>query len=1363
MKTLLITFLVLCLCCCTSPSKGQFSFYNPEIFHTDKNLPQTHIDNIVQDNDGFLWISGRNGIQRFDGSHFQQFLHDPNDSTSIVDNETKGCFFDKEENKLWIPTRKGGLSVMDIKTGKCKNYYHDPDRPSKLPNSRLRLAFKDRQKNIWVSVNNYGILKYQPETDDFKIFKHQPKKLFGEDSSQNLENMANLIQCYAEDINKDSILWFGTLAGLLKFNKVKGTFERFSFTNSNKTFIEINHILTIYSHQNGKLYLGTYKGGLTIFDPIKKTFEQASITGKTKVEKTGENDIRAIFPKSSNELWVTCRTGLGIFNVDENRSVAYFENNYFKEEAYGIKFIDNQGRFYTWGLYYKGGDQTNKDYLFIFDPKRHQTQFYPYLPISERRYLLTTNFLEKKDTNKLWVTGTLSEGLYEVDLQSGEWKTYPPPLGYFKKHQNFQGREIIQLQTGDILLLTDETIYQVDESKNELQPYRLQPNLPNAQYRTFSQDKKGRIWIGTYFGGLVRINPTTNQIKFYRDELNPPEIKNHSSAIWTLAIDRNDNVWFRASKGYSVYHAKKDSFYHFPNFYHHTNERIGVQMMATDSEGKVWMNSERHQVIGITNPDHPEKGILEYLDQSNGIQLKRPTSLIADVSGNIWQGGTSLEKINPADFKASLFSNKYLFDGKIWSLGSLSNGKVITGFKSGFGVFHPDSLQLNSEFPKPYLTSFKVFDKELELDQSLYAIKDIYLHPDQNFFSFNFSSLGFTNAQSINYLYRLEGFDSEWIDPKERRYAAYTNVPFGKYILKIKAINNEGYSNNKPFEVTIHIHTPWHLTSWAYLLYFITLCIFIYSIFYFRNRRKELHLQLVKEQEEADRLKEMDNFKTTFFTNITHEFRTPLTVIQGMADELKGNAKAKELILNNSHQLLKLINQLLDLSKVESGAMAMNWIQIDIINYLNYITESLQTYAFSKKINFTFYSELESLKMDVDLEKMQSILLNLISNAIKFTPEYGKILIIGNKKIIDDQSTFEIKITDTGIGIPSKTLPNIFNRFFQIENTKSHGTGIGLALVKELIEMHHGKISVESLEEKGTTFTLSFPVTQNAPVVETFSKNVSNVNHVSSTYKKSKITTKTTSLIPNFELPKLLVIEDNYDVVQYLSAILNKKYEIIIAKNGSAGIDKALLEIPDIIISDVMMPEKDGFEVCDTLKQDERTSHIPIILLTAKATTKDKIEGLQFGADAYLMKPFNKNELLVRLEKLLELRKNLQARFSHFSIKENNSFLSIEDKFLKKLNKIIDTHLKEEDFTTPFLCKKMGMSNSQLYRKLKAITGFSIANYIRYRRLLNAHQMIESSNEMINEIAFQCGFSNLSWFSQSFKDTFGYSPNELRN
>ena len=539
--------------------------------------------------------------------------------------------------------------------------------------------------------------------------------------------------------------------------------------------------------------------------------------------------------------------------------------------------------------------------------------------------------------------------------------------------------------------------------------------------------------------------------------------------------------------------------------------------------------------------------------------------------------------------------------------------------------------------------------------------------------------------------------------------------------------------------------------------------------------------KLVQEQEhkEAERLKELDSLKSRLYTNITHEFRTPLTVIMGMNGQIEGNEKEKELINRNSNNLLQLINQMLDLAKAEEGKLQLDLIQKDIIAYLQYLVESFLSAAESKNIKLTFYTETPRLFMNYDENKIRHIVQNLLSNAIKFTPDNGKI-IFHTKLIKQEEAPFlQIKVKDTGIGIASKDLPYVFDRFYQSDNTstrKEGGTGIGLALTKELINLMKGKIIINSEFGSGSEFIIQLPYeVTDLP----FNENNSLSNDVltkTNTYALSQeaplATFGVTSDASNLEFdtekkgqPILLIIEDNEDVLTYVEYSLKEHYTIQVARDGQEGIDKALEIIPDIIISDVMMPKKNGFEVTQLLKQDAKTSHIPIILLTAKATQQNKLKGLKYGADAYLMKPFDKEELLIRLEKLVELRNRLQAHYSKNDFLEKQSTFKIADTetaFLKQLHETLNANLTTADFSVPQIAQTMQMSQVQVYRKLKALTGKTPTQYMRILRMKKAMELLTTTNLNISEIAYDLGFSDPNYFSRTFQLVYGKTPSSVR-
>ncbi len=516
--------------------------------------------------------------------------------------------------------------------------------------------------------------------------------------------------------------------------------------------------------------------------------------------------------------------------------------------------------------------------------------------------------------------------------------------------------------------------------------------------------------------------------------------------------------------------------------------------------------------------------------------------------------------------------------------------------------------------------------------------------------------------------------------------------------------------------------------------------------------------------ERNKKLRELDEFKSKIFTNISHEFRTPLTIINGMASQIveepeRWASKGGRMILRNGQNLLDLVNRILELGQLESGEMKLEPIQADILPYIHYIFESFETFADRRDVKMELHQQVDQLVMDYDPEKMLRILSNLLDNAIKFTPAKGKVILT----VANVKEQLQVKVADTGLGISEDQLEKIFDRFFQAEGqNKAGGTGsgIGLSLVKELVRLMEGTITVSSELNKGTCFTFSIPVTHHAEIKPTghFDPATEITDHRQEQEFRLDINNKSE------DLPRLLIVEDNVDVAKYITSILDMHYHLDFATDGRQGVEKALELIPDIIVSDVMMPGKDGFELCDILKKDGRTSHIPIVLLTAKADAESKISGLQKGADAYLGKPFNKRELLVRLEKLLELRKKLQERFRELDPEQaaQSTDTTSEDAFILRMQEVIHNNLDDEDFGIQELCREIGVSRTQLHRKIKALTGLSTSIYVRSLRLKKARELLDSSDLNISQIAFEVGFRDPKYFSRTFAEAYGVSPNQYR-
>lgn len=541
----------------------------------------------------------------------------------------------------------------------------------------------------------------------------------------------------------------------------------------------------------------------------------------------------------------------------------------------------------------------------------------------------------------------------------------------------------------------------------------------------------------------------------------------------------------------------------------------------------------------------------------------------------------------------------------------------------------------------------------------------------------------------------------------------------------------------------------------AFNLISITGYIFFFSLY-------AINLYSKLEQREAQRQKELNDAKTKLYTNITHEFRTPLTVILGMADSVKNNGQnnipAKmDTIIKNGKSLLQLVDQMLDLSKLESGRMLVNKIKANIIPFLKYVFQLQEFYAEEKNLLMTFSSESQSYEIEFDPEKTAAIVSNLLSNAIKFTPDDGQI----SMNVYHSGENICIEITDSGIGIPQEKLATIFDRFYQVdaENTrKEGGAGIGLAITREFANLLNGSVEVKSKPGAGTVFTVKLPFISVTEETATLTELIDE-----SGIEKNNHDWDDKAQFSSNGHQRLLIVEDNSDVVGYLKACYQNHFSIHVANDGKQAYQLAIKEIPDIIISDVMMPEMDGFELCKKLKDDYRTSHIPIILLTAKADIPSRIEGLETGADAYIVKPFNQRELMVRMQKLLELRKKLFRRYSNGNGLEfsNDPVVQKEDQFFKNLNEIVQKNLGDENFNIQTLCSEMAMSKSQLYRKFKAITNKSAAKYIRTLRLKKAKELLKSTSMNITEVGYEVGMKSISTFSQLFKEEFGESPREF--
>lgn len=718
-------------------------------------------------------------------------------------------------------------------------------------------------------------------------------------------------------------------------------------------------------------------------------------------------------------------------------------------------------------------------------------------------------------------------------------------------------------------------------------------------------------------------------------------------------------------------------------------------------------------------------------------------------------------------------------------------------------AFRPDELPTGATPLKVILTDFRVFENPVPLPEPIYRIREVELRPDQNFFSFRYSALEFVRISKIYYAYKMEGFDRDWVQAKSRAYAGYTNLDPGRYTFQVKATDANGVWSDSVTALSVVIHPPWWRTAWAYILFTLAGATVLYGFWRYDRKRVALRHQLAMKDFETQKLVEVDQVKTRFFANISHEFRTPLTLILGPVEKLRSRLSTpdvqKELgaIHRNAHRLLHLVNQLLDLSKLDAGRMALQVCPTDLVSQLKVLVYSFLSLAERKRITLLFDPHEDALIAYVDRDKIEKILTNLLSNAFKFTADGGEIVVSLGRRTDESRRQgpasiassepgwVEITIADTGIGISQDKLEKIFDRFYQVDGTltrEQSGSGIGLSLTRELVELHRGYIRVTSDEGKGSTFVVGLPLGKQKFTPDEVVEHAPELTAPGAV--EERVASELTAADEDqgddrgegeeaveggaeVSRPVVLIVEDNQEVRRYVREYLERDCKVLEASDGVEGLESASASQPDLVITDIMMPRMDGIELCKRLKNDEKTSHIPVILLTARASTEDKVGGLETGADDYVIKPFEAKELQVRVHNLIEIRRTLREKYKQNIILQPTELAvtSSDARFLKKLMESVEKHMADPDCGTETLAQDVYMSRMQLNRKLQALTGYSTHEFLRTQRLKRAAQILQQHAGNMSEVAYEVGFASPSHFARAFKEQFGVPPSEyaLRN
>lgn len=1339
------------------------------------------VQSIIQDSIGFMWYASKNGLHRWDGYQFKTYQNDPSDATSISGNYVEYIYLAKD-GSLWLSVTRDSENMLldhfDPTTEIFHHYDYQPDLNINHDAYSVTAIVEDTNGNIWTGTQ-FGVYKLDIKTKKFKQYLNDPEK----------PNSLSHNICRSIYKDRDGILWFGTglfwdqseEGGLNRYRPQSDDFVHYFHDPNDANSLKSNVITEIFEDSGGNLWIGTIKGGLHKMDKEKGTFHRIPEPADSSF-KSGfsiiDSFVKFIHEDQENKLWIGYYDkGLLYYDpVTETKKLFEVDKN----------IRGSLPEIYLWSIYQSRDGtlwvSTTGPESVVFKIK--QSDFNAYKLSS------STNFVgalcESKDKT-IWIA-THENELYQFDLKTNELKLFKPnvissstlavvnDIEFINKNEVFKNIEkIVEDPSGGLWMIKDlySGIIYFNPMNEIIKTYSHNPNEKNSisegKITDILKDGQGRIWLVSSKGEL-------NLFETAEDSF--AKFKNRSITDNKVGVGYDCKLTLSAN-GYIIVVGtgeKRGQLLPFINHFNPIkNEFINVNMNLTSSElflidkkiiqvteggnDHIWFCNQSH-LIDV----NPSTGLLK-IYEANQFGTEYLKGMEIDHQGRLWIIGENISFFDPLMNKLSI---KNVFTNTIKNFPSFkqttlrtADGLIYIGGVGGFISFTSNLVSNNysEASPESIITNFQLLDQTGKNENSsihnLRLNSNIHLNYDQNTFSIRFATLSFHAPQENKIQYKLDGFDEQWRTAGLDPFATYIKVPPGDYNFLVKGATVKSNWGNEQ-EISIHISPPIWATWWAYSFYILMTLGFFYSFYKFQLNKK-------LEKAEVFHLKEINSTKNRLFTNISHEFRTPLTVISGMSSQIKDNPdkwldEGVNIIEQNCKRLLDLVNQMLDLNKLESGKLRLQLVQSDIISFVKNLCQSFYSLTEKNQITLTIYSETEELLMDFDPKKLSTIVINLLSNAIKFTPSGGKIIVHLNRIEKKGGDFFLLKLKDNGSGIPKVELENIFNRFYQVDNSSTRaveGTGIGLSLTKELTELMGGTIEVKSKVEMGSEFRVQLPITRNLPITNNELLPYHSLPATINTFPKEE-----GNLL---DLPLVLIIEDNKDIANYLKICLEEKYNLIYAIDGQKGIELAYERIPDIIISDVMMPGKDGFEVCSILKNDERTDHIPIILLTAKASVGDKISGFSHGADAYLIKPFHKAELFTRLEQLILLREKMlkKVRQDSYSLFLKKQMEGVEVNFLKKAIDHIHLHVGDHPFGSLQLAHKLQLSESQVYRKLKAITGKSTAVFIRSVRLQKAKELILQSNDSISSIAYEVGFNDPSWFSRAFKEEFGYSPSEL--
>ena len=1304
-------------------------------------LSNNSVNTICKDRDGFMWFGTTTGLNRYDGYTFKIYQHAENDPGSLPDNYITDIV-EMPDGRFWINTGRGYVLfdkerdcfITDV-TGFMKNL-----ESGGVPEQ----VFVDREGNTCLSVAGEGCYRYK-EGGKRLFFSYVEHSLPEHGVTQIAECSDGLLLIYNTGLlvclDRATLAIKWTSDEIKKYIPAGKTIE-FSL------FVDRDNCIWAYSLM-----------GIWVYDCGTKSW-RTDLTGIWSSRP--DVIIHAVAQDIEGRIWVgKDYDGIDVLEKETGKVtslVAHDDNGRSlpHNTIYDL-YADRDG--IMWVGTYKKGVSYYSESIFKFN-------MYEWGDIT---------CIEQADENRLWL-GTNDHGILLWNRSTG--KTEP----FWRDAEGQLPNPVVSMlksKDGKLWVGTfNGGLYCMDGSR--LRSYKEGAGNALASNNVWAlvEDDKGRVWIASLGGGLQCLEPLSGTFETYTSNNSALLENNVTSLCW---VDNNTLFFGTANQGVGMMDMRTREIKKIQG--QSGNVKLSndaVNHVYKDSRGLVWIATREGLNVYDTRRHM-------FLDLFPVVEAKGNfiAAITEDQERNMWVS-TSRKVIRVT--VASDGKGSYLFDSRAYnsedglqncdfnqrSIKTLHNGIIAIGGLYGVNVFAPDHIRYNKMLPNVMFTGLSLFDEAVKVGQSyggrvliekeLNDVENVEFDYKQNIFSVSFASDNYNLPEKTQYMYKLEGFNNDWLTlPVGVHNVTFTNLAPGKYVLRVKAINSDGYVGIKEATLGIVVNPPFWMSWWAYLLYAVGLVVVLFLARYrmLKREREKFHLQQI--ENEVAKNEEINNMKFRFFTNVSHELRTPLTLIisplEGMLKETTDELQSTrlQLMYRNAQRLLHLVNQLLDFRKGEMSTHQLSLSEGDIISYVHSVCNSFLLMADKKHIQFSFFSGIDTFSMAFDADKVGKIVMNLLSNAFKFTPEGGRVTVM-IEHVAGTPDILEIKIADTGIGISDVDKEHIFERFYQADHKgveETTGNGIGLSLVRDFVTLHEGEVKVFDNIGMGSVFVIQFPVKHVETQVQLPEETGMPVGDEEDKEMKEEAREETER--KNF--PLLLIVDDNEDFRIFMRYSLELQYRVKLAVNGKEAWEMMQEELPDLVISDVMMPQMDGNELCRLIKQDKRTAHIPVILLTARQNTEAKLEGLQTGADDYVTKPFNMTILVLRIRKLIELSRYHRVTQGMIDPAPSEIVItSLDEKLIEKAIKYVEDNMSRTELSVEELSRELGMSRVHLYKKLLQITGKTPIEFIRVIRLKRAAQLLRESQLHVSEVAFEVGFNNPKYFSRYFKDEFGVLP-----